>query len=401
MQSINILEMCQVDGAGGGADRIVLRTAALANHEGLKVTACCLRRRVDASFDMHVRAKDLGVDYVEFPFRSKLDMSLVARLRRVIQNKNIHIVHAHGYKPVLLASRLSRSENVAVMCTCHGWTGHLWRERFLYYPAEKFLIRRFPIAIAVSSEIRDTLIRWGARPDRVRVILNGIDPFEFSPNPAVRARIRTELGIKDGEVVIGTAGRLEPQKRFDKFIECVVLLLKKGLRVRAFIAGEGSLRRTLEKQIDTLGIGAACRLMGHQSEIRDVYQGFDVLVQSSDYEGTPTVVVEGMALKIPLVATDVGGTSELAEDGVHALIVRRRDPAALADAIEATLNDPLATAQRIANGRRRIETDLSFESRTHQLSAAYEELMQGHNWNSARFVAANRMRLQSVPEPSR
>jgi glycosyltransferase involved in cell wall biosynthesis len=384
MQPINVLELCQVDGAGGGADRIVLRTASMADPARFNITACCLKRRKDATFDMHLRAGESGVDYVELPFRSKLDVSLLPALRRLIWNKRIHIVHAHGYKPVLLASQLARLEKVAVMCTCHGWTGHLLRERLLYYPAEKLLIRRFPLAIAVSSEIRDTLVRWGARPDRVRVVLNGVDPREFSPDMAIRKRVRSELGLKPGEVAIGAAGRLERQKRFDQFIECIALLLKKRLPVRAFIVGEGSLRQALEKQINRLGIGAACRLLGYQSAIKDFYQGLDALVQSSDYEGTPTVVVEGMALGIPVVATDVGGTKELASHNMHALIVRPRDPAALADAVEATLGDPRSTAERTANGRRRVETELSFESRTRQLSAAYEALAQSWRQQSAR-----------------
>jgi len=105
-----------------------------------------------------------------------------------------------------------------------------------------------------------------------------------------------------------------------------------------------------------------------------VYQAFDILVQSSDYEGTPTVLVEAMALRIPVVATDVGGTSELLQDGIHGLLVPPRDPVALANAIEKTLDDRDATARQVAAARTRVEGELSFDARMRKLENIYCEL---------------------------
>jgi hypothetical protein len=96
----------------------------------------------------------------------------------------------------------------------------------------------------------------------------------------------------------------------------------------------------------------------------------------------------------------VGGTRELATHNVHALIVPRRDPAALAEAIEATLNDPGATAQRTANGRRRVETELSFESRTRQLAATYEKLTQSCHRRSGASSSIHSETLRALPELS-
>lgn len=373
--AIHVLDLISVDGAGGGAEKIVLRTAAKANPDRFTSTMCCLRYANDSAYDMDVRARGLNIDYCEVVTHSKFDRRAFAALRRIVRDRRIDIVHAHGYKSAYFASRLARAEGIKPISTSHGWTGHHWRERFLYYPADRLIIRTFPMAIAVSSQIRNTLIQWRSNPERIRVVLNGIDQEKYRRNEQLVGQIRDSLGIQPGEIVLGASGRIEPQKRFDVFLETMALLLPRRPELKLLIVGEGSLRHKLVAQIKRLGVGDHCRLLGHRGDMADLYHAFDVLVQSSDYEGTPTVVVEAMALGIPVVATDAGGTAELLDDTVHGLIVPRRDPAALARAIEKTIDAPEQTAQRVAAARRRVETDLSFDARMRTLERIYSELV--------------------------
>ena len=104
------------------------------------------------------------------------------------------------------------------------------------------------------------------------------------------------------------------------------------------------------------------------------FQAFDVIVQSSDYEGTPTVIVEAMALGVPVVATNVGGTAHLLEHETHGLLVPCRDPRALCQAVERTLDDPVARCRRLAAARQQVEERLSFPRRTRQLERIYAQL---------------------------
>jgi glycosyltransferase involved in cell wall biosynthesis len=138
------------------------------------------------------------------------------------------------------------------------------------------------------------------------------------------------------------------------------------------------MRDSLTRQLKQLGLDDRCRLLGYRSDICDLYQAFDILVQSSDSEGTPTVVVEAMALHVPVVATDVGGTRELAENEKHALLVPLRKPQALAAAIERTLTEKEATNKRLIAARRRVENELSFDRRIRQIENIYGELMEGN-----------------------
>ena len=230
--------------------------------------------------------------------------------------------------------------------------------------------------IAVSSEIKEQLVRRGAAPDHVVVILNSIDPSAFRRDDALREPVRRELGLGAEDVVIGAVGRLERQKRFDLLLE-VFAALAKTRRLRLVIVGDGSLRGPLAAQAAALGLGDRCVLTGHRDDIARLHDAFDLFVQSSEYEGTPNAVLEAMAMETPLVATDVGGTCELVQDGVHGLVVPPHDTGALERAIAAALDDPAAARTRATSARRRIETDLSFEARTRKLEAIYDELAAG------------------------
>jgi glycosyltransferase involved in cell wall biosynthesis len=283
-------------------------------------------------------------------------------------------VHAHEYKTDLLALLLARRTGIVPLATAHGWTGHSGRERYLYYPADKWLLARYPRVVAVSTDIRNALVRYGARPDRVTVILNSIDPDAFRRDPARRAPVRRELGLADDAIVVGAVGRAEPQKRFDLLLDAMAPLVARDPRVRVVIAGDGSRLPALTAHAATLGIAGQCVFTGHRPDVADLHNAFDLFVQSSEYEGTPNAVLEAMAMTSPLVATDVGGTAELAADGEHGLIVPPHDVPALTAAVDRVLHDPEAAQARARAARRRVETDLSFATRTRKLEDIYVEL---------------------------
>jgi glycosyltransferase involved in cell wall biosynthesis len=370
-----VLELRSVRGTGGGPEKTILLGAERADRDRCAVTVCYIRAASDTAFAMRARAERAGIDYLELTERGSFDPRIWPALRRVVRERAIDIVHAHDYKTDLLALMLAKTEGVIPVATAHGWTGHSPRERWLYYPADKQVLRAFPITIAVSGEIRDELIRAGARPERVRVILNGIDPFAFRRDRGRESGARHALDLAPTDVVIGSAGRLEPQKRFDVLIRACAELLPRWPTLRLVIAGQGSLYAPLETLGKQLLPGRAFRLLGHQPDIVPMHHALDVFVQSSDYEGTSNAVLEAMALATPVVATAAGGTAEILEDEADGLIVPPNDVGALAAAIERCLQQPVETAARRARARLRVETRLSFGVRMEALDRIYEEAM--------------------------
>jgi glycosyltransferase involved in cell wall biosynthesis len=372
---VRVLELRSVRGTGGGPEKTILLGTAQTDPQRFGITVCYLRDERDDVFGIDQWAERLGVDYCEIRERNSFDPSIWGPLRRLVRDRGIQIVHSHDYKTNLLAWLLAKAENIIPLSTVHGWTGHSRRERFLYYPADKRVLRRFPRLIAVSSEIRRELIRCGAVADRVEVILNGIDHRRFQRRPELRAPARAALNLEPDDVVIGAVGRLEPQKRFDLLMTAVARLRAERPNLRLLIAGDGSLAAPLQQTIAALDLQPICRLVGHREDVPTFHHALDLLVQSSDYEGTPNAVLEAMALQTPIVATDVGGTAELITNGVHGLVVPPGDVDAIAAAIEAALGDASATRSRADAARLRVERELSFERRMQSVETVYQALI--------------------------
>ena len=373
---VRVLELRSVRGTGGGPEKTILLGAELADPARTHVTVCYLRDARDTVFSIDARARG-RVDYVEVVERHSLDWRSGGALARLVRERQIDVVHAHEYKTDLLAWYLARRTGVIALATAHGWTGHSTRERRLYYPADKRLLARFPLVLAVSGEIRRELMRCGADPAKVRVLLNGINPSAFLRERRREAEARTRFGLEPDAFIIGAVGRLEPQKRFDLLLEAFAAVRVRHPALRLLIAGEGSVRAQLETQIGELGLDAQSILVGQQTDIGLFHHALDLFVQSSEYEGTPNVVLEAMALETPVVATDVGGTSELCEDGVHGLIVPSHDVPALVAAITRMIDDPSLRHRLAGAARQHVERDLSFAQRVQRLDDIYQTLAEG------------------------
>jgi glycosyltransferase involved in cell wall biosynthesis len=371
---IRILELRSVRGTGGGPEKTILQSAARTDPHRFAVTVCYLRDARDTAFRIDVQASNLNIDYAEIPERHSWDPKIWTALRCLVREKNIDIVHSHEYKSDFLALLLAKFEPVIPIATVHGWTGCTRREEF-FYSVDKRLLRGFPRLITVSNQIRQTLVASGVREDRIHTIPNAIDAQVFRRDTARVKSVRDSLGLGPHDFAIGAVGRLEPQKRFDVLLQAFAQIRSRSPDLRLIIVGEGEERANLEHDIRRLGLTDSCRLLGHRTGIVELHHAFDLFVQSSDYEGTPNAVLEAMAMETPIVATDVGGTADLIQNGDHGLLAPPRSPAALARAIEEALDDVESTNKRRAAARLRVEQEFSFDKRLQAVQAIYEQLI--------------------------
>jgi glycosyltransferase involved in cell wall biosynthesis len=372
---IRVLELRSVRGTGGGPEKTILLGTARTDPSRYAITVCYLRDRRDPEFTIDERARQLGVDYVEVLERHSYDPAIWTQLRRLVRTRGVDIIHAHDYKTNLLARLLARG-TIRPLSTVHGWFGLDTGKERVYYAADRRVLRTFPKVIAVSGVLKRELVAAGVRSDRVAVVPNGIDAVRFRRDDAAHRReVRTLLGLSDTAVVVGAVGRLERQKRFDLLIETVAGLRDEFPDLRLLIAGDGSLRHALDAQIARSCLEGVVKLLGHQTDIVRLHHAFDLFVQASDEEGSPNVVLEAMALETPAIVTDVGGTADLIEHGVHGLLI----PAGNRDALRTSLRDALLnwpeTLRRRDAARARVEAELSFDRRMGRVEAIYDELM--------------------------
>lgn len=184
-----------------------------------------------------------------------------------------------------------------------------------------------------SERVAESLVARGIVPEhRLRVIRNGLEPARFDRAAGARDRVRAGLGAADDTFVWLAAGRLEPQKDHDTLLAAFAAH-HRACGSRLWIAGDGRRRAELEGRVAALGLDGAVDFLGIRADLPEVMAGSDAVVQASAWEGLPNVVIEAMAARRPVVATDVGGTAELVNHGVTGMLVPARDPYALAAAL--------------------------------------------------------------------
>ena len=191
-----------------------------------------------------------------------------------------------------------------------------------------------------------------ARRESVTILKNDINLNQFREIPTFSAE-----RYAGSPRVIGMVANLRGEKAPEVFIEAARRVAKRHPDAVFRIAGEGSLREKLEKQIEDMGLSGRVELPGHVVDIPKFIGELDIAVLCSNTEGLPNVLVEYMAAGRPVVATRVGGAEELIDDGVHGLIIEPQDPTALAEAIDRLLSDRDLASRLAAAGRSRVEED--------------------------------------------
>lgn len=231
-------------------------------------------------------------------------------------------------------------------------------------------LRRARFAVTVSEFNRRHLSRLASEARLLR-IYNGVDLARFSPNGTPLVRPPLVLAV----------GRLIEKKGFDDLIRACALLRNEGVSFRCRIVGKGALERDLHLLIGRLGLAALVELAGPMPRERllDLYPQASVLAApcvvgaDGNRDGLPTVLVEAMALGVPVVATGVTGIPELVDAGRTGTIVPQRDPAALAHAIRALLEHPSEAQQLARAARRRVEKQFDLRRNVAELRSLFEE----------------------------
>lgn len=310
-------------------------------------------------------------------------LGIVQLLRAVtkhVREIRPHILHSHRYKEHILGAFAGRlSHNPRMVQTYHGLEENLpgWAglKMNLYKGLNVAVGKAMADGIVgVSSEI--TNILKGRYPSAdVRCIRNGIDLARVAPT-VERLAMRAQLGIAPETFVVGTVGRLMPIKGFEYLIEAFAQLRRQhGLQdSKLVIVGDGPLRAVLGQCAETQEVSRSVMFLGMRTDVYNILNGFDVFALSSLHEGVPMVLLEAMALGVPIVASHVGGIPEILEDRREAVLVPPNEPQALARAIGVLAESSGLRAQLIRAARVRVETQFSIQSSAAKMREMYRSI---------------------------
>ncbi|MBY6187962.1 glycosyltransferase family 4 protein [Marinobacter hydrocarbonoclasticus] len=319
---------------------------------------------------VYLEARSRGLPVVGLG-QHKADPRLFRQLVRACREHKIALIDSHNIQSQFWAHWACRYCNIPHISTLNSWYADEyrggWRGR-LYATLAKTLRPKGPL-IAVSESIRQSLIRESVDTERVHLIPNAIAPADAVSLSRRQLAERHRLNPDQPWLVM--VARLEHAKRADRFIEILNALPE----CQGILIGDGHLQPALTQQAQHTSASLLMTGALSHSETQAWMAAADILVLTSDTEGTPLVLLEGAALAKPMVATAVGGIPELFDDGHHARIVAP-DTAALVEALKPMLAAPEQAAEMGLAARQRVHQRFNPQQQIAQTLSAYRAALE-------------------------
>ncbi|WPV65112.1 glycosyltransferase [Chitinophaga sp. LS1] len=329
---------------------------------------------------MITRLQEMGIRHYVIPSLKAFDPSCWKRVKTLIQEEQIDIVHAHGSRAASNLYIPTRMSGRPLLYTIHGWSFHddqpflqkqmrVWSERLLTSGAKA--------NISVSASNRDTGVKHFSG-FRSTVINNGIDLTRFNPS-ASQNNIRQELGIPAQNTVIGYIARITIQKDPLTLVYAFKKVLEQHRDITLLVVGEGDMKEEMVSLAAAQGIASHIVYQPFRGDVPALLQAIDIYCLPSLWEGLPIGLLEAMAMRKAVIVTAVDGSKEIVTDRQNGLVVPVRDPAALATAISTLHTDvPLRTSVQHAAAVT-VNQHYCAKGMTRQVEDLYRDVLDHQN----------------------
>jgi len=362
----------------------------VATRIGFPVTAGSVDGRATVAVD--------GVPYhrlLPWVMPGRMDVLYETQLKhaaRLTANLTPSVLHAaSNYANAVIALALRDATGLPVVYEVRGFWEDTWlsrhattkdltsSDRYTRTRAlETHCMLTADLVVTLGEAMRAEILARGVDADKVIIVPNGVSEDFLRPLPD-GAKLKTALGIKDGESVVGLVSSLVAHEGIGTLLEAVKILNDRGVRTRALIVGDGPERTALERQAQALGLDAIFTGRVPMGKVRDYHAVLDVFVVPRTPDRvcqlvTPLKPVEAMASGLPVVVSAVGALSEIISDRVTGLTSPPLDAAALADRLRELLADPDLRRALGASAREWVARDRTWAHNAVRYRAAYERL---------------------------
>jgi len=357
------------DLAIGGLQQVVVNICRSINREKFDVSVLCLR----ALGEFVPEVEKLGVRVFYLPQKEKgTDYFSFLKVARILRQEQIDVIHTHNTQPFVdgtLGALLSGVKTIV-----HTDHARDFPDKIRYMVAEHLMSYFAYRVIGVSEHTTANLVHYEKiSPRKIMTIENGLDGSRFQIEIDRPAK-RKELGIKGSGPIIGLGVRLTEQKGITYLLQAMPEIIKAVPDVTLVIAGDGTLKNKLRHEAETLGIKEHILFLGSRLDVPQLLKLFDIYVLPSLWEGLPMVLLEAMAARCPIVATDVGGVSNMITDGKNGILVEPENPRRLANEIVTLLTNSELRQRLVENGARKFNADFTADRMTKKYEKLYQRM---------------------------
>ena len=347
-------------GHGGQEIRTLAEARWLLGHGWRALIAC----QPDSPLFAEAKAASIPVESIRM--RGTTDLGAALRLRRLIRERGVSIVHTHSSVDSWLAGVAAKSLGRPVVRTRHVSIPIRRRRALVYRLADRI--------ITSGESVRSIVIAAGIAPERVVTISAGVDADRFHAGVSGEP-VRNELGLGSAPVV-GLVANVRGSKGHNVFLDAARSVLTRTPNARFLIVGDGVGLDEVSRRVRDMGLERSVRLTGFRRDIPEVMAALDVLVLPSiRSEAIPQVIPQALAVGTPVVASTVGGSPELIRDGENGHLVPPGDAHALAEAIISLLREPERARAMARAGQAMVRERYTIDATMARTTAVYRELV--------------------------
>ncbi|GAB4507881.1 MAG: glycosyltransferase [Sulfuricaulis sp.] len=345
----------------GGLENGVINVVNGLNPERFRSSVCCLQQ----AGEFMGRLQQTHVQVHEMGLKGGNDYVLPLKLARLFRQTKTDIVHTRNPEAFFygfLGAKLG-----GIKAVVHSEHGRFFPDKWHRMWVQRLFTRFTDRVFAVSEQLkRDLVMHVGLPASQVEVIYNGVKADRF---PVNKTAIRRALGISDGDIVIGSVGRLAPVKNYGLLLRAVPGLLGHH-DITVMLVGDGPERARLEALAESLQIRQRIRFLGHRDDVHDLLAAMDIFVLPSHSEGMSNTLLEAMAAGTPVVASAVGGNTEIVRDQRDGLIFAPNDLEQLHARLALLCDDPVYGKRLGEAGYARVSQAFGIQA----MIAGYEQL---------------------------
>jgi len=312
------------------------------------------------------------------PINPLKDFFALLEIYSFIRKHRIDVVHTHSSKAGILGRLAARMCRVRlILHTVHGWSFNDYQARLkraIFVHLERFCANFTDKLIVVSDcDKQKGLENKIGSEDKYQIIRYGINYFDFLTKDA---NIKKELGIDNGELLVGTISCFKPQKAVQDFIKTAALVVKSFPGAKFIVIGDGVLRRTIEDLIDELRLKEKVILVGWRKDTYRILPSLDVFALTSLWEGLPIAALEALACGCPVVVTNTGGISEVVIEGKNGFLAPVHNIEKLSEKITSLLKDAKLRKEISDNSRNSLDETFTVEHMVGATQNLYEKLLK-------------------------
>lgn len=370
---------CRSSSGRYGPERLLMEVIPALKDQGIETRLLALYRAPPGGPDVHpwiVEAEAEGVRASQIEDPSPLSVAVLRRLAHQVRRSGADILHTHDYRSNILGGLAARRADKSLpwVATVHLHTATSRRLR-LYRALDLFLLRLADRVITVSRDQRRLLLRRGVDRQRLVLIPTAIDAAAFRSEAEDRLSVRKALDLPTDCPVVVFLGRLSVQKGVDHFLAAAERVGAARPDARFLIVGNGAQRPALERRATELGLDDVVSFLGYQAGAASLLGASDVVVLPSRSEGLPVVLLEAMAMGIPVVASRVGGIPDLLRHGRTGLLVKPNAPAQVSAGVLRLLQDGDLARRLGSAGQAQVERQCGPARAARRMASVYRAVL--------------------------